>query len=304
MLATTGAAAAHGQTTSPASTGAGGEGSQATTRAASGGLDSESSEPSAEEKTATSTRDQGGKLRLLRSDARPSKAWFAGRPARFRFEIGGKRKRDVVVLVKRKGDEPKVVRRYQVAGVPPGEPQAIKWNGRVDGGGKYARQGRYKFRVRPAAGGKVDSDQAEGRRKAGFYKHKFPVRGRHSYGDGLGAGRGHRGADVFAKCGTRLQAARAGRVKLKAYQGSGAGHYLVIEGRGNGKDYVYMHLKRASRLSEGERVRTGQKIGLVGESGNARGCHLHFEVWSSPGWYEGGDFTDAMAKLRRWDRWS
>jgi murein DD-endopeptidase MepM/ murein hydrolase activator NlpD len=66
-----------------------------------------------------------------------------------------------------------------------------------------------------------------------------------------------------------------------------------------------MHLKRRSRLREGQVVRTGQRIGLVGESGNAQGCHLHFEEWSAPGWYAGGSFLRGVTRhLKKWDSWS
>jgi len=245
-----------------------------------------------------------GKLRLLRADASPSKAYFGGRSATFRFVIAGRRKRDVVVQVKRKGGKPAIVRRFVVKNVRPGTARSVRWNGRVDGSKKYARQGYYKFKVRAKRGGAADVKNAAGKPKAGFFNHKFPVRGAHTYGDGLGAGRGHRGADVFANCGTKLQAARAGRIQHKAFQGSGAGHYVVIDGKGNGKDYVYMHLVHASPRASGERVRTGQKIGLVGETGNASGCHLHFEIWSAPGWYQGGTFLDPLPKLQAWDGWS
>ena len=52
-------------------------------------------------------------------------------------------------------------------------------------------------------------------------------------------------------------------------------------------------------------MHTGQRIGQVGESGNASGCHLHMEEWTAPGWYQGGHFMRAITKhLKRWDRWS
>jgi murein DD-endopeptidase MepM/ murein hydrolase activator NlpD len=245
-----------------------------------------------------------GKLKLLRADASPSKAWFKGRPATFRFEIDGRRKRNVVVQVKRKGNDPAIVRRIVVKKVRPHDARTVDWNGRVDGGKHYARQGTYKFKVRAKHGGPAITKGAAGKPKTGFFMHKFPIRGAHTYGDGLGAGRGHRGVDVFARCGTTLVAARAGKVQYKAFQGSGAGHYLVIDGKGTRTDYVYMHLREASPLAEGDRVRTGQRIGHVGETGNASGCHLHFEIWSGPGWYEGGHVLDPVPKLHAWDRWS
>jgi murein DD-endopeptidase MepM/ murein hydrolase activator NlpD len=158
--------------------------------------------------------------------------------------------------------------------------------------------------VRAKHGGTAITKRAAGKPKTGFFMHKFPVRGAHSYGDGLGAGRNHRGLDIFARCGTKLEAARGGKVQHEAYQGSGAGHYLVIDGKGTNKDYVYMHLQGESRLSPGDKVRTGQRIGAVGESGNAQGCHLHFELWGGPGWYEGGEFLDPVPRMRAWDRWS
>jgi hypothetical protein len=168
------------------------------------------------------SRRKRGKLRLLRADAKPSKAWFKGRPATFRYAIAGHRRRDIVIQVKRKGQDPKIVRRFERKDVRPRRTHTVDWDGRVDGGRKYARQGSYKFKVRAKRGPAAEARNAAGKPRAGFFKHKFPVRGPHTYGDGLGAGRGHRGADVFARCGTKLQAARAGSVQHEAYQGSGA----------------------------------------------------------------------------------
>ncbi len=129
---------------------------------------------------------------------------------------------------------------------------------------------------------------------------EFPVRGPHTYGDGLGAGRGHQGQDILAKCGTRVVAARGGRVHYRKFQ-SAAGNYVVIN-LPDGRSMVYAHLLHPALVRKGERVKTGEKIGLVGRTGDATACHLHFELWSRPGWYKGGRVMNPTPLLKDWDR--
>lgn len=130
----------------------------------------------------------------------------------------------------------------------------------------------------------------------------FPVRGNHSYGDGIGAGRGHQGQDIMANCGKKVVAAQPGRVRFVDYQASGAGNYVVVKGKGKTYDYVYMHMLKRLSVREGERVEAGEQIGRVGSTGRSTACHLHFEMWRSPGWYRGGRLEDPKPFLKRWDR--
>jgi murein DD-endopeptidase MepM/ murein hydrolase activator NlpD len=226
--------------------------------------------------------------------ADPDKGYFAGRKqASATFVALGSGVQDVRVDVVSSSGE--VVRSIVENGVEPQAPLKVRWNGKTDGG-EVAPNGEYDFDVKPLAGGEGARARFE------QYDHIFPVRGKHGYGDGLGAGRGHQGVDVFADCGTRMVAARAGKVQWKAYHAL-AGHYLVIDGKKTGVDYMYAHLQSASKLAEGDKVKTGQTIGQVGETGNAQGCHLHFEMWDGE-WQGGGSVADPMPYLKRWDGWS
>jgi murein DD-endopeptidase MepM/ murein hydrolase activator NlpD len=272
-------------------------------------------EPPADEPPAddTDSPKSGGGTRALRlrlENVTPQKIFFRGsKAATFEYEIAGRQARDLVIEVVPKGGG-EVIQRWQAKDVEPGRSQTQTWGGKTRAKDS-ARSGAYLFRVREKGGAlarRSTSDgkhKAEGDRSFGYYDHVFPIRGKHTYGDGVGAGRGHQGQDVFADCGRPLEAARAGKVQFRGYQGSGAGYYVVIDGKKTGRDYVYMHLQGKANIGEGGRVRTGERIGKVGESGNASGCHLHFELWSPPGWYQGGDFLRSVTRqLKRWDRWS
>jgi murein DD-endopeptidase MepM/ murein hydrolase activator NlpD len=206
-------------------------------------------------------------------------------------------------------DDGASIRRWDAGLVEPNTPQSVTWNGVA--GGKVQPEGRYEFRVQAqtASGVQASSAQAGADAAPGrftFLGHKFPVRGKHGYGEfaaQFGGGRGHQGQDVFATCGTPLVAARGGVVKIKQYH-SRAGHYIVIDGEQTGVDYAYMHLRDASLVNKGDRVYTGQLIGYVGDTGRAFGCHLHFEMWSAPGWYTGGAPFDPKPDLLAWDQYS
>jgi murein DD-endopeptidase MepM/ murein hydrolase activator NlpD len=203
------------------------------------------------------------------------------------------------------------VKSWTAAPVPSGEVQSVSWDGRL--GRSAAKPGRYSFRLSAAsaAGTQVRSAQVGELERDAFdlYDNMFPVRGRHDFG-GAGAdfgsgraGHSHQGHDVFADCGTPLVAARGGTVKFKQYHAA-AGNYMVIDAAGTDVDYAYMHLAEPTPFRAGDRVFTGQRIGAVGDTGNARGCHLHFELWRAPGWYDGGRPFDPLPSLQAWDAWS
>ena len=129
----------------------------------------------------------------------------------------------------------------------------------------------------------------------------FPVAGSYDFGtytNGFGGGRGHQGQDILTACGTPIVAASSGRVEFVAYHAR-AGHYAVIEDSG-GESQAYMHLSRAPALEKGDRVNAGGAIGSAGRSGNATACMLHFELWTAPGWYQGGAAVDPRPELERW----
>jgi len=139
--------------------------------------------------------------------------------------------------------------------------------------------------------------------------HRFPIAGPFSWGGSgsrFGAGRQghtHQGQDLAAAEGTPVVAPASGVVEAVQYQASGAGHYVVLDGDDEGRDYVFMHLRAGSiTVTRGQSVRAGQRIGEVGNTGASFGAHLHFEIWAGKGWYSGGSPIDPLPLLQAWAR--
>ena len=90
-------------------------------------------------------------------------------------------------------------------------------------------------------------------------------------------------------------------MKAVRYQAAGAGHYVVLDGAGEERDYVFMHLATGTTLvREGQTVTTGQQLAQVGNTGRSFGAHLHFEIWDGGGWYTGGKPIDPLPLLKAW----
>jgi murein DD-endopeptidase MepM/ murein hydrolase activator NlpD len=237
-------------------------------------------------------------FRAASASVSPETAYFAGkvRPA-LTYAFEGSETNVRIEVVRR--DSHRVVRSWVDQESEPFVDNRVAWNGRRQDG-RVARNGKYAFRIGPAKGGASERVAGSG---FAYYDHIFPVRARHDYWDGFGAGRGHQGQDVGAACGEKIVAARGGRVTWKRYH-SAAGYYVVIDGRRDSHDYMYAHLRKPAIVGEGERVRTGERIGRVGATGNATGCHLHFEYWSSHWWAGGRPLPSVTRVLRKWDGWS
>ncbi len=255
-----------------------------------------------------------GTITLLAAATSPRKSFYFGyRYPRLSYTIGSSQpENDLQIdVVDATGA---VVKTFYRANVSPEVENKLRWDGTTNEG-RPARNGRYSFRISPQstaapppAARKASSSTTLNLGFA-FYGYAFPILGNHEYGMSagrFGAGRSghtHQGQDVMAACGTPLVAARGGQVQYSGYQGA-AGNYIVIDGRGTSYDFLYAHLAEPSPLHTGETVRTGQPIGVVGETGDAQGCHLHFEMWGAPGWYEGGSPFDPLPYLQKWDAYS
>jgi len=88
--------------------------------------------------------------------------------------------------------------------------------------------------------------------------------------------RAHQGTDYAAPTGTPIRAAGDGRI---TYRGRRGGYGKTVQVRhGERYETLYAHMSRyASGHSVGSRVRQGDVIGYVGQTGLATGPHLHYE---------------------------
>ncbi|MCG8511192.1 MAG: M23 family metallopeptidase, partial [Rhodospirillales bacterium] len=101
-----------------------------------------------------------------------------------------------------------------------------------------------------------------------YGKRKHPI---------LGFTKMHRGVDFAAPKGTPIYAAGDGRVEASGWNGT-YGKYVRIR---HNSEYstAYAHMSRIARSAgKGKRVRQGQVIGYVGNTGRSTGAHLHYEI--------------------------
>lgn len=118
---------------------------------------------------------------------------------------------------------------------------------------------------------------------------------RSSWGDERGGGtRRHHGIDIPAAAGTPVLAAAPGRIE-KLFESRLGGTTLYLRSHDGRWIYYYAHLAGyAPGTAEGQRVRAGQPLGRVGDTGDAGpgNYHLHFgmqRMRSGERWWQGED---------------
>ena len=115
-------------------------------------------------------------------------------------------------------------------------------------------------------------------RSSGF---KWPIQGSltSSYGWRIHPMTGqqafHDGLDIAAGSGTPIGAAAGGTVKYAGWLG-GYGRLVIID-HGDGLETRYAHMSSIN-VSKGQVVSAGHTIGYVGQTGDATGPHVHFEI--------------------------
>ena len=103
----------------------------------------------------------------------------------------------------------------------------------------------------------------------------WPVKGVVTSKFGPRWGKNHSGIDIGCPEGTPIVAASGGKVVFVGEKG-GYGLLIVIQ-HSDGSFTIYAHNSK-NLVDEGAKVKQGEKIALVGQTGRATGPHLHFEI--------------------------
>ena len=104
----------------------------------------------------------------------------------------------------------------------------------------------------------------------------WPVQGEVSRGFEQNLSRRHDGVDIVAPRGTSIQAAADGEVIFSGWGPGGYGRIVILQHQAEVVT-IYAH-NHDNLVRLGQRVRQGEPIATVGQSGRATGNHLHFEV--------------------------
>ena len=99
----------------------------------------------------------------------------------------------------------------------------------------------------------------------------------------------HSGVDLAGPEGTPIVATRDGTVTSAAYH-SGNGNYVAIN-HGDGFSSSYLHMTRYV-VSVGQKVKAGQVIGYMGNTGASKGSHLHFTIYYNGSTVNPADYLD------------
>lgn len=106
----------------------------------------------------------------------------------------------------------------------------------------------------------------------------------------------HGGIDIADSRGTPIRAAADGVVTHVGWDPWGTRNWMVIINHGGGLTTWYAHLrgKDLTGIQEGVRVRQGEVIGHMDETGNATGVHLHWSILKDGSYVNPRDYVEGL----------
>ena len=124
----------------------------------------------------------------------------------------------------------------------------------------------------------------------------------------------HNGEDLVGQKYVRSMAdglvlkARASNTKKSNGEPGGYGYFVVVRHKIDGVFYtsLYAHLKKGSfQVKQGQKVKAGQVLGIMGTTGASTGIHLHWEIWKGKtnGWSaDGKGFADPIEFVKAYSK--
>ena len=234
----------------------------------------------------------------------------ARRAVTFSFRCPAPRPTALAVELVRASDGA-AVKTWTPGAVEPGEVTSSRWNGRIGSAG--AKPGRYSFRltaparrrrqVRSAAAGTSSATPSTSTTTC-----SPSAAATTSAAAARASARAARATATRARTCSRAAAPRWSRraaagCKFKQYHAA-AGNYLVIDAAGTASTTSTCTSPSPRRSRPATASTRASASARSATRATPRGCHLHFELWRGPGWYDGGKPFDPLPSLHAWDAWS
>jgi murein DD-endopeptidase MepM/ murein hydrolase activator NlpD len=128
----------------------------------------------------------------------------------------------------------------------------------------------------------------------------MPARGELTSGYGPRWGRLHAGIDIADESQNSIVVAAASGTVIRSYYSATYGNCVLITHKINGKIFttLYAHLEK-STVTTGQSIKKGELLGYMGNTGDSRGKHLHFEIHEGQWNYEKSNSVDPLLYVKK-----
>ncbi|MBT2686185.1 peptidoglycan DD-metalloendopeptidase family protein [Bacillus sp. ISL-37] len=127
----------------------------------------------------------------------------------------------------------------------------------------------------------------------------MPTSGELTSGYGPRWGKLHAGIDIADESPDTVVVAAASGTVIRSYYSATYGNCVLITHKINGKTFttLYAHLEK-STVTTGQSISKGEMLGYMGNTGDSRGKHLHFEIHEGQWNYEKSNSVDPLVYVR------